>query len=87
MNFVRGKTMTSQLVIFLSIELRAIPDLLAQYNSPIHWSTEETIVQYLKGIIINRQRELLSDDCKAALEVMGNFKGKVTTIIIEAKKL
>ena len=51
-------------------------------HSPKHWSTEETMVQYIEHIIIpcvEKQREMLGD--KPALVIMDNFKGQVTTKI------
>jgi hypothetical protein len=51
-------------------------------HSPKHWSTEETMVQYIEQIIIpyvNSRREMVGD--KPALVIMDNFKGQVTTKI------
>ena len=49
-------------------------------HSPKHWSTEETMIQYVDIIIIpfvETTRKLLGED-KAAVIIMGNFKGQVT---------
>jgi len=49
-------------------------------HSPKHWSTEETMIQYVENIImpyIERTRETLGND-SAALVIMDNFKGQVT---------
>lgn len=51
-------------------------------HSPKHWSTEETMVQYIEEIIVpyvEQQREMVGD--KPALAIMDNFKGQVTTKI------
>lgn len=49
-------------------------------HSPRHWSTEETMVQYIEEIIlpyVERQREAIGDTA-AALVIIDNFKGQVT---------
>ena len=51
-------------------------------HSPKHWSTEKTMLQYIVEIIIpyvDRQRESLGDTSKAALVIMDNFKGQITS--------
>ena len=54
-------------------------------HSPKHWSTEDTMVQYVKEIIIpyvDSQRDLLGADAsQAALVIMDNFKGQITCSI------
>ena len=53
-------------------------------HSSKHWSTEETIVQYIEEIIIpyvDKMRELLKDTTKAALVIIDKFKGQITTSI------
>ncbi len=54
-------------------------------HSPRHWSTEETMVQYIKNIIfsyVTSTRELLR--CNSpALVIIDNFKGQVSTKINE----
>ena len=55
-------------------------------HSKKHWSTEETMIQYIQNIIIpyvERQRESLDDPDRAALVIMDNFKGQVTAAINE----
>ena len=50
-------------------------------HSPKHWSTEETMLQYIEHIIVpyvEKVRETVGDD-KAALTIIDNFKGQVTT--------
>ena len=52
-------------------------------HSPKHWSTEETMVQYVTNIIIpyvEATRELIND-MKPALVIMDNFRGQVTPTI------
>ena len=49
-------------------------------HSPKHWSTEETMVQYIENIIVpyvERTRENFGAD-QSALVIMDNFKGQVT---------
>ena len=49
-------------------------------HSPKHWSTEETMLQYVQLIIVpfvEQMREFLEED-KAAVVIMDNFKGQVT---------
>ena len=46
---------------------------------PNHWSTEDTMSQYVKHIVVpyvNKMRGSVGD--KAALVIMDNFKGQVT---------
>ena len=53
-------------------------------HSPKHWSTEETMVQYIEEIIIpyvDKMRELLKDTSKAALVIIDKFKGQITTSV------
>ena len=53
-------------------------------HSPKHWSTEETMVHYIKEIIVpyvESQRDALGDPNQAALVIMDNFTGQVTTTI------
>ena len=48
--------------------------------SPKHWSTQETMIQYVDNIIVpfvDTTREALGED-KAAVIIMDNFKGHVT---------
>ena len=47
-------------------------------HSPRHWSTEETMIQYINEIIIpymNSQRDALQDPTLSALVIMDNFRG------------
>ena len=49
-------------------------------HSPNHWSTEQTMLEYLADIIVpyvKRQRELLGEE-KSAVVIMDNFTGQVT---------
>ena len=49
-------------------------------HSPKHWSTEETMLQYVQQIIVpfvEQMREFLEED-KAAVVIKDNFKGQVT---------
>ena len=51
-------------------------------QSPKHWSTENTMVAYIENIIVpyvEKVRDDLGDPEKAALVVMDNFKGQVTS--------
>ena len=53
-------------------------------HSPRHWSTEETMVQYIEEIIlpyVQRQRDALEDTSTAALVIIDNFKGQITDSI------
>ena len=55
-------------------------------HSPKHWSTEQTMVQYITKIIvpyIEAKREALGDSEQSALVIMDNFKGQVTPAINE----
>ena len=58
-------------------------DFLLDWNithSSKHWSTEETMIQYVDNIIVpfvEATRESLGED-KAAVIIMDNFKGQVT---------
>ena len=52
-------------------------------HAPKHWSTEETMVQYIHNIIIpyvESKRETLGER-KPALVIIDNFKGQMTTQI------
>ena len=54
-------------------------------HSPKHWSTEETMIQYVNNIIVpfvEKTRESLDED-KAAVIIMDNFKGQITTTMNE----
>ena len=49
-------------------------------HSPKHWSTEQTMLQYVEHIIlpyVEKVRETLGDN-KPALAIMDNFKGQIT---------
>ena len=50
-------------------------------HSPRHWSTEETMIQYINEIIIpyvKSQRDALHDPTLSAVVIVDNFRGKVT---------
>lgn len=52
-------------------------------HSPNHWSTEQTMLEYVGDIIVpyvKRQRELLGEE-KSAVVIMDNFTGQVTTAV------
>ena len=54
-------------------------------HSPNHWSTEETMIQYIENVIIpyiQQVRERLCED-KAAVVIIDNFKGQVTRAVNE----
>ena len=54
-------------------------------HSANHWSTEQTMVQYIENIVVpyvNRQREDLGDISRAALVLMDNFRAQVTDCVI-----
>ena len=51
-------------------------------HSPNHWSTEETMLQYIDHIIVpyvEKVREVVGDS--TALVIMDNFKGQVTNSV------
>ena len=53
-------------------------------QSPKHWSTEKTMIDYIDMIIVpyvEAQRDTLQNPTQAALVVMDNFRGQVTTAI------
>lgn len=53
-------------------------------HSPKHWSTEETMIEYIEIIIIpyvESYREFLNDPNQSAVVIMDNFKGQVTTAV------
>ena len=53
-------------------------------HSPKHWSTEETMVQYVEHIIVpytDKVRDSLGEET-AALVIMDNFKGQVTDAVM-----
>ena len=53
-------------------------------HSPKHWSTEQTMLQYVDNIItpyVERVREILGEN-KAAVVVMDNFKGQIVESVI-----
>ena len=55
-------------------------------HSPKHWSTEQTMVQYITKIIVSSieaQREVSGDSEQSTLVIMDNFKGQVTPAINE----
>lgn len=55
-------------------------------HSPKHWSTEQTMLDYITNIIvpyIEAKREVMEDPEQAALVIMDNFKGQVTPAINE----
>ena len=57
-------------------------------HSPKHWSTEETMLQYIHEIIIpyvQAQRQLIKAN-RPALVVVDNFKGQITEKISELLK-
>ena len=50
-------------------------------QSPRHWSTEETMLQYIEHIIVpyvEQVRQDINDDEKAVVVIIDNFKGQVT---------
>ena len=52
-------------------------------HSPKHWSTEQTMLQYIEHIIVpyvETTRDLMNDE-KPALVIMDNFKGQVTASV------
>ena len=52
-------------------------------HSPKHWSTEETMLQYIENIIVpyvEKVREVVGTE-KAALVIIDNFKGQITTAV------
>lgn len=54
-------------------------------HSPKHWSTEETMLQYVQQIIVpfvEQMRDFLCEQ-KSAVVIMDNFKGQVTEKMIE----
>lgn len=54
-------------------------------HSPKHWSTEQTMLEYIENIIVpyvDATRNLLKDN-KPALVIMDNFKGQVTSTVSE----
>ena len=53
-------------------------------HAPKHWSTEQTMVQYVHNIIlpyVKLIRELKQNDSASALVIMDNFKSQVTDAI------
>ena len=51
-------------------------------HSPRHWSTEETMIEYVNEIIIpyvESQQDTLQNPSLSALVIMDNFKGQVTS--------
>ena len=53
-------------------------------HSPRHWSTEETMIQYVKNIVVpyvEGCRDTIGD--KPALVIMDNFRGQITAAINE----
>ena len=56
-------------------------------HSPKHWSTEQTMIQYVENIIVpfvERTRESLGEgEDKAAVIIMDNFKGQITPAMNE----
>lgn len=62
-------------------------------HSPKHWSTEETMVQYIHNIIcpfVESSRDRLNCTDTAALVIIDNFKGQITpacTEILESHKI
>ena len=52
-------------------------------HSPNHWSTEETMLQYIECIILPYVEKVRDDmgDNKAALVIMDNFKGQITASV------
>ena len=54
-------------------------------HSPKHWSTEETMLQYVRLIIVpfvEQIRDFLGEE-KSAVVIMDNFKGQVTEKMVE----
>ena len=63
-------------------------------HSPKHWSTEETMLQYIEHIILPYVRQvrerLQKGDDKPAVAIMDNFKGQITeavTSLLEANNV
>ena len=56
-------------------------------HSPKHWSTKQTMIQYVETIIVlfvERTRESLGEgEDKAAVIIMDNFKGQITPAMNE----
>ena len=53
-------------------------------HSPRHWSTEDTMIEYINEIIIpyvQNQRDLLENPALSALVIMDNFRGQITSSI------
>lgn len=50
-------------------------------HSPNHWSTEETMVQYLEHIILPYVARMRESEEEPALVIMDNFKGQITAKI------
>ena len=54
-------------------------------HSPNHWSTECTMLDYIKHVIVpylQKTRECIGED-KTALVIINNFKGQVTQLVIQ----
>ena len=55
-------------------------------HSPRHWSTEDTMKEYLLEIIvpyIEAQRDLINEPGKSAVVIIDNFKGQVTREVFQ----
>ena len=51
-------------------------------HSKNHWSTEKTMIEYINNIIVPYVDANRDDDDTAALVIMDNFKGQVTSSVV-----
>ena len=53
-------------------------------QSPNHWLTEQTMIEYIENVIlpyINGWRSQIEDESRSALVIMDNFKGQTTSAV------
>lgn len=59
-------------------------------HSPEHWSTEKTMIDYIKFIILPYVESVREDVDKAAVVIIDNFKGQITescTSLLESENI
>ena len=59
-------------------------------HSPKHWSTEETMLEYVEKIIlpyVDHVRQELNNEDQAALVIINNFRGQIIPAILEENNI
>lgn len=65
------------------------PDNWCVTHSENHWSNEETMIEYIQGIIVpyvEGVRQMLGKNDQAVLAIFDNFRGQLTENVVEELK-